>query len=164
MPNRNLLQHQRNVADSPIFRKAGLSAHVVDVKLEISASHDREDQTQAVFGLERVREVHDEPARNVGVSSLSTRRYRTLSQIAGPASFGNVSKLRVSATQNAGPGFAWKHQTARILTFRVIYSPSTTFTARAVSGQLPISHPLARSELHVYCSRHTTGLSFSSET
>ena len=49
-------------ADSPIFRKPGLSAHVVDVKLEISASHDREDQTQAVFGLERIREVHDEPA------------------------------------------------------------------------------------------------------
>ena len=65
------------------------------MKLEISASHDREDQTQAVFGLERVREVHDEPARNVGVSSLSTRRYRTLSRIAGPASFGNVSKLIV---------------------------------------------------------------------
>ena len=41
--------------------KSWLSAHVVDVELEIAASHDREDQAQAVFGLERVRQVHHEP-------------------------------------------------------------------------------------------------------
>ena len=49
-------------ADSPILRESRLSAHVVDVELEVAAGHDGEDEAQAVFGLERVRQVHHEPA------------------------------------------------------------------------------------------------------
>ena len=32
------------------------------MELEIAAGHDGEDEAQAVFGLERVRQVHHEPA------------------------------------------------------------------------------------------------------
>ena len=48
--------------DSPLLRESRLAAHVVDVELEIAARHDGEDEAEAVFGLERVRQVHHEPA------------------------------------------------------------------------------------------------------
>ena len=55
-------QDLAGVEPAAVLGEARLPAHVVDVELEVAAGHDGEDEAQAVFGLERVRKVHHEPA------------------------------------------------------------------------------------------------------
>ena len=69
------LTHRWFMIDSPLLRESRVAAHVVDVELEIAASHDREDQAQAVFGLERVRQVHHEPAEEKRTTFVTEKYY-----------------------------------------------------------------------------------------
>ena len=81
------LTHRWFMIDSPLLRESRVAAHVVDVELEIAASHDREDQAQAVFGLERVRQVHHEPAEEKRTTFVTEKYYTGLHVLSSSYNF-----------------------------------------------------------------------------